>query len=332
MIEVKHEKIIFIIFLLAGFTNSFAQNQVNSESVTSTDLGFTVHTNKDRYALGEPIIVTLTWQNKTDKDFEMRMTTMMNAVSIYDEETKKDLSYLGFIVCGSGANKIIAAREKFEIQNNVNDFLFPNYELTKPGRYTVRSSYSSNNIEKRKNFWTGKVSAAATFEVFRLDEATLDQIRDKAITGDKLALQILAAHGDEIVIPSLAELAKSKDQTIRERVYRTLLTINTENSIRLLAEMTTANIPPQEKLGIIMSFYYTKPMPNPVVIPYMEKLLTDNYFDFATLTDREGEPPRRFKYYIIRKRAHEVLKKLNIEIPVIYEEEIKEEQVSNKSQ
>lgn len=326
------KQIILTTILLTGFISSFAQNQNNLEPAASTGLSFTLLTNKDRYALGERIIVTLTWQNTTNKDFEIRMTPMIDGVSVYDEETKKELPYRGMIICGGGANKNITASEKFELQNAVNDFLYPNFDLTKPGRYTVKSTYSSNNIEKRKNFWTGQLSSTATFEVFRLDEATLNRIREKAVAGDKQALQVLAAHGDEIIIPTLAELIKSKDKDIRETVYQALLIINTDNSIRLLAEATNANIPPQEKLNILRALFEAKPTPNPVVIPYMEKLLTDNYVGAHSTTNNEGEPSRRFKQFTVRKWAYYVLQKLNIETQVVYEEEVKEEAVKDKSQ
>lgn len=325
------KQIILITILLAGFIISFAQNQINLVAVAPTSLNFTIHTNKDRYALGEKFIVTLIWQNTTNKDFEMSMTSMMDGVSIYDEETKKDLPYGGVIVCGGGVNKNIAASEKLELQNVVNDFLFPKFDLTKLGRYTVKSTYSSNNIEKRKDFWTGQLTATASFEVYRLDERALNQIREKAAAGDKHTIQVLAAHSDEIIIPSLAELIKNKDKEVRETVYQALLMINNDNSIRLLAEATTSNMPPQEKLRILMALSETKPMPNPVIIPYMEKLLTDNYVGGHSTTNNEGESPRRFKQYTVRKWAYYVLKKLNIEMQVVYEEEVKEEVVKDNT-
>ena len=320
--------LLFILFA----TSSWAQNQIASESADPSGLSFNLRTDKDRYVLGEPVIVTLSWQNATDKDFEVMTTTMMDAVSVYNEEAKKDLPYRGMIACGSAGFKNIAAQEKFELRNVINDFLFPNFDLTKPGRYQVKSTYSSSDFEKRKNFWTGQISSAATFDIIRLDELSLNREREKAIAGNKLALQILAAHGDEVIVSSLAELIKSSDKETRERVYRTLLILNTENTIRMLAEAATANIPPQEKLSILVSLHDIKPTPNAVVISYMEKLLDDSYVGGYSTTQNEGEAPRKYKQYTVRKWAYFVLKKLNIETQVVYEEEMKEDQVTTNPQ
>lgn len=292
-------------------------------------LGFTIRTDKERYVLGEPVNVTITWQNVTDKNFEIATHTMMEAVSVFDEAAKKELQYRGVIACGKGGRKKLAAGEKMQLQNVLNHFLFPNYDLNTPGRYSVKSSYSSNNFDKQKDFWTGQVTASATFEIVKLDEDELNSIRERALEGDKQALQILAAHQDETIVPALAGLIKTSNKELRETIYRALFVINTDVSVRVLPEILASKIPPEEKLIILRSLHDMKPSPNPVIIPYLEKMLSDDYVGGYVGTQKEGEPPKRYKVYTIRKWASFTLKKLGIETNTVFEEEIAENTSQN---
>lgn len=292
-------------------------------------LGFSIRTDKERYILGETVSVTITWQNITDKDFEIATHTMMEAVTLFDETAKKELQYRGWIACGKGGRQKLVAGGKMQLQNVLNHFLFPNYDLNKPGRYSVTSSYSSNNFDKQKDFWTGQVIASATFEIVRLDDDELNLIRDRALEGDKQALQILAAHHDETIVSALSGLIKTNDKELRETIYRALLMINTDASVRVLAEILASRILPEEKLNILRSLHDMKPSPNPVIIPFLEKMLTDDYIGGYFSTQNEGEPPRRYKVYIIRKWTSFTLKKLGIETNTVYEFEVPENTSQN---
>lgn len=319
-------RIIFLsaIFLLC-FSFVFAQNK--DEKTKGSDLQFTLSTDKPRYALGETVTVTLTWKNTGKKELKIETSTMMGAVSVFDETEKKVVPYRGMIACGTGGELKIPAGEKFELQNVPNYFLFPNYDLTKPGRYLIKAGLSNESDEEAwKNDGTGNSSALTAIEIFRLDASALEAEREKAAAGNKRAIQILAAHRDESLIFSLAELAKSTDEEMRKFVYRALLVINTDNSLRLLAETAaTGKIPGWEKTGILRDLLEMKPLPNPVIIPSLERLLKDDYVGGYTSTvPQAGETPRRYKEYTVRKMAYFILQKLGTEPhpEVILQEEV----------
>jgi hypothetical protein len=319
-------QIALITFILINVHYCFAQNKAVPTAPPSDSLSFAVSADKQIYALSETVTVTLVWKNLSKQDFEIMATTMMSAVNLYEEEMKKELTYQGIIACGTSGKLKIAAGENFVLENVLNFFRFPSFDLSEPGSYTVKASYSSTDFEKRPNFWSGKLDASTSFQIVRLDETALDREREKALTGDKRALQILAAHRDEAIIPALEEQIKNSDKETRETIYRALLILNTDTSIRILAEAATGKIAPPEKLSILRLLHEMKPSPNAVVIPYMEKLLADEYVGGYSTTNKEGEPPRRYKLYTVRKWAYSLLKKLGVEANVVEEEEIKETQ------
>ena len=103
--------------------------------------------------------------------------------------------------------------------------------------------------------------------------------------------------------------------------YRALANIGTDESIRALAEAVTREPLPAEKTNILMSF---KELRNPVVIPYVRTMLKDEYVGGYTTTRGPGGKSVRFRVYMVRKWAYVLLKELGVDIPTVYEEEIKQ--------
>lgn len=307
------KQIILVLIFLAGGVSAFAQEPIAENSTESKNaLQFRIKTDKPRYALGETVGFVMTWQNTSKKDYEMPMSPSMDIVSVFNAETKKELQYKGGIACGEISYKTLAAGEKVEIRSVLNNFIYPNFDLTSPGRYTIKLGSSDSNSGRD-----------ASFEIFRLDETALETEREKAVGGDKNALQILAAHGDDKVVISLAEIIKNGNEETRRTVYQALVMLNTENSMRILAETATTNLPPLEKTAILRSIYEMKAEPNPSVIFYMRKLLDDNWVNGTMTSQAPNESPKTYKLYTIRKYAYLILKRFNIETPTVYEEEVK---------
>jgi len=306
------KQIILIFIFLAGCVSVFSQESVTENTTESKNaLQFTITTDKTRYALGETVGFVMTWKNTSKKNYEMPMSPSMGIVSVFNAETNYAVPYRGAIACGEISYKTLAVGEKFEIRSELNNFIYPNFELTSPGRYTIKLGSSDSNSERD-----------ASFEIFRLDETGLEAEREKATAGDKKALQILAAHGDDKVVNSLAEIIKNGNEEMRRTVYQALVMLNTENSMRILAETATTNLPPLEKTAILRSILEMKAEPNPSVIFYMRKLLDDNWVNGTMTSQAPNEPPKTYKQYTIRKYAYFILKRFNIEAPTVYEEEV----------
>ncbi len=306
------KQITLIIILLLGGISLSAQ-----ETVKKDPLQLSVATDKTRYALGETVNYVITWQNISKKKIKMETSPSMGMVSVFDAETGKELRYTGGIACGYSSYRPLAAGEKFEIKGQLNNFIYSNFDLTKPGRYAISLGSSYNGFDP-------KSERTALFEIVGLDAAALESGREKAVAGDLNALQILAAHGDDKVVNSLAEIIKNGNEETRRTVYQALMMLNTEDSMRILAETATTNLPPLEKSFILSLIYEMKAAPNPSVIPSMRKLLDDNWVNGTMTLQPPNEAPKKYKLYTIRKYAYMILKRFNIEAPTVYEEEVKQ--------
>lgn len=303
----KH--IALILILLTGFAGVSAQSRANG-------LIFTLRTDRERYALGENVMVSSVWENTSKKKVKIPTSPMIGHVRVFDDESKQEVQYHGIYACGTAGTQTIPAGEKFQVDNILNYFLYPDYDLTKPGRYTVRLD--------RGSCCTDEAGPQASFEIVRLDEEALKRKREKALGGDETALQILSTHGDESVVPVLGDLVKSPNEKTRQIVYQALLILNTEKSMHILGEAATAKLQVIEKQTLLMSLREMKPLPNPSLIPYLRKLLEDDYVGGYIISQKPGEPPKKYKLYTVRKAAVSVLKRFNIDVQVVEEEEMKE--------
>jgi hypothetical protein len=307
-------RLLFWSFLLClSFPSEIALGNPNQ-------LGYGISTDKERYILGESIAVTFSWQNATSRNFSIESWLMEPIeVSYGDQETR--IPFKGIISCGTPGYELLRSRQKIEKSYVINNFFGPNYAVSKPGRYVLRSTYASSYYRKRNNFWIGTISAPAiSFEVRTLTEKELAEYRPRISSGDFQAIQIVAAHRDEASIPSLVTLTKSAETTTRQMAYQALANIGSDESIRSLAEAAVEETLPMEKVKILFSL---KELHNPVVIPYLKRMLTDTYVGALVTTRRDGKVIR-YKDYTVRRWAYVVLKDLGVEVPTVYEEEIKQ--------
>ena len=103
--------------------------------------------------------------------------------------------------------------------------------------------------------------------------------------------------------------------------HKALANIGTDESIRSLAEAAAGEPLPMEKVKIL---FILRELRNPVVIPYLKTMLKDEYVGGYTTTSRDGGKPVRYRVYTVRKWAYVVLKELGLDIPTVYEEEIRQ--------
>lgn len=286
----------------------------------SDRLVYGIRTDKDHYILGESIIVTFSWQNATSRDFEIE-TWLMEPIEVFYESQAARIPFKGIISDGTPGYVLLPSRRKIESSYVINNFFGPNYAIDKPGRYILKSTYVSRHFRKRKNFWTGTINAPVIdFKVTMLAANELAEYRAKILNGDTRAIQIVAAHRDEASIPPLVTLTKNREITVRQVAYQALANIGTDESIRSLAEAAVGEPLPMEKVKIL---FILKELRNPVVIPYLKGLLKDEYVGGYVTTQRDGGRSVRYKVYMVRKWAYVVLRELGVDVPTVYEEEIK---------
>ena len=199
-------------------------------------LVYSIRTDKEHYTLGESVTVTSSWQNVTSKDFRIE-SWLMAPIEVYYENQETPIPFKGIILDGTSGYMPLRSGQKFETSYVINDFFGPNYAVDKPGTYILKSTYVSNNPEKRRNFWTGVINApTVSFTVTGLAEKELAEQRTKILSTDSQAIQIVAAHRDEASIPLLIKLTKNSEITVREKAYQALANIGSDESIRSLAE------------------------------------------------------------------------------------------------
>ncbi len=284
-------------------------------------LVYGIRTDKEQYILGESITVTFSWQNVTSRDFRIE-SWLMEPIEVSYENQSTRIPYKGIISDGMPGYRLLQSRQSIEQSYVINNFLDPNYAIDKPGRYSLSSTYASSYYKKHKNFWIGVIDAPAiAFEVRILAEKELAEYRAKTLSGDTQAIQIVAAHRDEAAIQLLVELTKNREISIRRMSYKALAVIGTDESIRALAEAAVEEPVPMEKVNIL---FILRELRNPVVIPYLQSMLKDEYIGGYTTTQGDGGKPVRYRVYTVRKWAYHVLKELGVDIPTVYEEEIKQ--------
>lgn len=283
-------------------------------------LVYSIRTDKDHYILGESVVVTFSWQNVTSKDFRIE-TWLMEPIEVFYESQAIPIPFKGIISDGTSGYMRLRSGQKFERSYVINNFFGPNYAVDRPGTYILKSTYVSYNHEKRRNFWTGVINAQTiSFTVTKLAEQELDEQRTKLRSGDSQAIQIVAAHRDEASIPLLVQLTRNGEITVRKMAYQALANIGTDESIRSLAEAALAEPVPMEKVIIL---FILRELRNPVVIPYLKHMLKDEYVGGYVTFQKNGGKPIRYREYTVRKWAYVVLKELGVDIPTVYEEEIK---------
>lgn len=323
MFRNKMKKIALLSILLLSVIGLSAQGEADKNSSYPSGLILTIRTDKPRYAVGEEVRVTLTWENPTKKKQKLATSPMTGHVLVFNKDTNQEVVYNGMWACGTGSTQVIAARDKFQVDNVLNAFIYPDRDLTKPGRYVVRLNSGSCCRDEP--------GPSAEFEVVRLDEEALREEREKAANGDKLAVQVLAAHGDASAVPVLGQLVKSSEEQTRRMAYQALLILNTEESMAILGERANAQIPVHERMSLVRSLVEMKPEPKASLIPFMLTLLKDPFVGGTSTTQKPGEKPRTFKLYIFRRNASLILKRFNIDAQVVEEEEVIEP-VANKKQ
>jgi HEAT repeat protein len=283
-------------------------------------LVYSIRTDKDHYILGESVVVTFSWQNVTSKAYRIE-TWLMEPIEVFYENQETRIPFRGIISDGTSGYMPLRSGQKFERSYVINNFFGPNYAVDKPGTYILKSTYVSNNHEKRRNFWTGVINApTVSLTVTRLAEKELAEQRTKILSSDSRAIQIVAAHHDEASIPLLIKLTKDDQINVRKMAYQALANIGSAESVRSLAEAAVGEPVPMEKVNIL---FLLKELKNPVVIPYLQTMLKDDYVGGFTTTQRNGGKPVRYRVYMVRKWAYVVLKELGVDIPTVYEEEIK---------
>jgi HEAT repeat protein len=121
-------------------------------------------------------------------------------------------------------------------------------------------------------------------------------------------------------LPCWIKLTKNDQINVRKLAYQALANMGSDESLRALAEAAVVEPVSMEKVNIL---FLLKELPNPVVIPYLKTMLKDDYVGGFTTTQRDGGKPVRYRVYMVRKWAYVVLKELGVDIPTVYEEEIK---------
>ena len=281
---------------------------------------YSIRTDKEHYILGESVTVTFSWQNVTAKDFRIE-SWLMEPIEVFYENQEARIPYKGIIIDGTPGYMLLPSRQKIEKSYVINNFLDPNYAVDKSGTYILKSTYVSSYYRKRKNFWIGTINAPAiAFKVRMLAEKELAEYRAKILNGDTGAIQIIAAHHDEASIPLLTKLTKNDEITIRQMAYKALANIGSDESIRSLAEAAIVEPLPMEKVKIL---FILRELRNPVIIPYLKSMLKDEYVGGYVTAQRDGGESIRYRVYTVRKWAYVVLKELGLDIPTIYEEEMK---------
>jgi len=283
-------------------------------------LVYSIRTDKEHYILGESVTVTFSWQNLMSKDYRIE-TWLMEPIEVYYENQDTPIPFKGIILDGTSGYMPLRSGQKFETSYVINNFFGPNYAVDKPGKYILKSTYVSNNHEKRRNFWTGVINAPTlSFTVARLAEKELAEQRTKILGSDSLAIQIVAAHHDEASVPLLIKLTKNDQISVRKMAYQALANIGSDESIRSLAEAAVGEPLPMEKVNIL---FMLRELRNPVVIPSLTSMLKDEYIGGYVTAQGNGMKPVRYRVYMVRKWAYVVLKELGVDIPTVYEEEIK---------
>jgi hypothetical protein len=259
------------------------------------------------------------FQNVTSKAFRFE-SWLMEPIEVFFGDQQTRIPFKGAISDGTPGYELLLSRQKIEKPYIINNFSDPNYAIDKPGRYILRSTYASTYYQKSSNFWIGFISASPiSFEVRVLAEEELSRYRARVSSADFQAIQIVAAHRDEASIPLLVTLTKSAVPTIRQMAYRGLAKIGSDESIRSLAEAAVGEPIPMEKVIILMR----GELSNPVAIPYLKSMLKDEYVGGYTTTSGEGGRTVRYRVYMVRKWAYIVLKELGVDIPTVFDEEIK---------
>ena len=314
MNSMKHILALLVLLLLVIFPSEIVVGKPDQ-------LVYSIRTDKEHYILGESVTVTSSWQNVTSKDYRIE-TWLMEPIEVYYENQDTPIPFKGIILDGTSGYMPLRSGQKFETSYVINNFFGPNYAVDKPGTYILKSTYVSNNHEKRPNFWTGVINApTVSFTVTGLAEKELAEQRTKLLSGDSQAIQIVAAHRDEASIPLLIKLTKNGEITVRKTAYQALANIASNESIRSLAEAAAGEPVPMEKVNLL---FLLRELRNPVVIPYLRSMLKDEYVGGWVTTQKDGGKSVRYREYTVRKWAYIVLKELGVDIPTVYEEEIKQ--------
>ena len=148
--------------------------------VEKDGLRLVVTTDQESYTIGEPVLVKVAWTNLTDGQLVIRSWDgLSNAPGrmggdesepLYDFAIyfggKERVSYRSDIACGPPGRWVLPPRETIQQQHDVSD----TYDLTRPGRYTIRVIYGSGSSLANEVSWVGRLSHPEVEFVMKVEE------------------------------------------------------------------------------------------------------------------------------------------------------------------
>ena len=299
-------------------------------------LTYRVETAKQRFALGEPVQVRVSWRNLCGAALQIEswrgplagVAELGNGeldfgVFAIDGARRTRLRYQGMYVDSSRRAYLgIAAHGRLERSYVLNAWLLSfftpvarTYDLDRPGTYEITSTYQSSSSPGRKDVWVGKLPAPPVrVEVVTLPPEELALVRRRLDGGELVAASIVASHRDERAIAGLIRLAASKDRSKRAHAYMALAHMRTAASTDALGRAVVAEPDPLYRAGGANLLGGTR---NPAAIPHLRKLVQDVSSDGEV--EHDG---KRFKVLTVRKWAVAALARLGVQVKLPYELEI----------
>ncbi len=291
---------------------------------------YSIATDKNKYALGESITVTCTLKNVSVSPMKIQKWRGLLAgvgrskpdefdFAVYrikgDELERVD--YQGMFACGPPSYMILKASEVWQNTYTINNFLFPAYSLTEPGEYLLRSNYFSSPYKENSDAFKGTLRAEdVKIKVVKLSSRELGKIRKQLSEGKTGAISIAALHHDHKAVSLFSKFCSNEDPTVRRRAHKAFSVIDSNKAMHALGNATLTEPDYSMRIEITRLLADSN---NLVAVPYLKRLLDDNYKSVI------GKNGKRYYQYTVRKWASEALNKLGVKDNTTYLEELKEE-------
>lgn len=293
---------------------------------TAVPFEYTISVPTTNLLLGQPLQVTCTLSNVTDDDQTVESWRGPRAgvaggpdeydfsIFLIAGDNAVRLKYQGMFACGRASYMTLPPHGKWESAYVMNDLMYPAYKLDSPGTYELRSTYFSYADRTNRQIFQGSIkSPPVRVHVSRLEATGIKAQRELLSSNDYCALAVLAAHHDDSAVVPISSLCGATDVETRKRAHRALSDVGSESALRALGNALSQEPEYSERIEII---WLLEKSGNPIVIPYLRKMLGDPY------VIRIGMNGKWYRQHTVRKWASTALTKLGVANNTQYMEEI----------
>lgn len=282
---------------------------------TEQELEYRMVTERKGYAIGERIVVDFVWRNLSNRPLTVEIVD--SGVQILGPDGKS-LPYQGLTACFAKRQfqELLPGAIRKSSMNIAGMGAGP-YELLRPGKYILKSQFSSYKYKDAKvgspsdspsEHWVGKLVAPdLELEILSPSEEKFKHFRELARIGDLEAIQFAGLNRDKAAIPMLEDAYPGGDWNRRYLVAKALARISTDEAV-LALERLAKGVTKQDRTVLIASMGESK---NPIAIPILKSYLTIED-DYGGGMERGGE---KFRTLVTRKVAADALHGFSISIP-----------------